>query len=612
MLIRVLFLLLLIGVGFQIEIQAQDIESIALANEYYIQGDYEKAQKEFEKLARQKRNLPLIHNNYLKLLTQEKKFDEAEKFLDKMLKEYPDNFRYELDLAVLYQNEGDKEKAETTFNELIERITADAVKESNTNKVRILAQSFYEKNLRPYALKTYLTGREKLGRPDLFSLELANVYRIMNRKQLMITEYLTFSKSQPNNINYVKNSLQRLLVEPEDMDTLEITLYDFMQEEAGNPIYNDLLIWTHLQQKNFSGALRQARALDRRLQNEGKNVLNVGMISFRNEDYKTADKAFDYILTDFPESPNRRLAERYALLSREEVLKNSFPVDIEAIRKLIADYNAYKENSRDVFAAMDAQRRVALLQAFQLNEIDTAIVTLTDLVNQPVGKHRVIAEAKMDLADIYLLDEQPWESILLYGQVERMFKDEPLGYEAKLKSAKLSYYKGEFELAQGHLDILKLATSREIANDAIDLSILIKNNTVFDSTDVAMKNYANIELLLFQNLKEEALTEIDSMMVKYPNHSLQDELLYLKATTLRELGQFDEALTALETINEKFYYEILGDDSFFLTGVIYQDDLKNSEKAMDVFTELLKKFPGSIFVSESRKRVRELRGDFAN
>ena len=88
---------------------------------------------------------------------------------------------------------------------------------------------------------------------------------------------------------------------------MEITLYDFIQTEWGKPIFNDLLIWTHLQQKNFSAALRQARVLDRRIKNDGRNVVNVGMIS-RNKDYRTADKAFAYIINDFPESPNVRLA----------------------------------------------------------------------------------------------------------------------------------------------------------------------------------------------------------------------------------------------------------------------------------------------------------------
>jgi tetratricopeptide (TPR) repeat protein len=304
------------------------------------------------------------------------------------------------------------------------------------------------------------------------------------------------------------------------------------------------------------------------------------------------------------------MANKYLLLSEEEVIKLTYPVNRADIISLIAKYEDYKANSRDIFTIMDAERRTALLYAFQLNEIPKAIEILTELLSKPVGKQRIIAEAKMDLADIYLLNREPWESILLYAQVERMFKDEPLGYEAKLKSAKLSYFKGEFELAQGHLDILKLATSREIANDALNLSILIKNNTVFDSTDVVMQTYANIELMLFQNLKIEAIEALNKMLDLYSKHSIIDEVLFLKAKTQRELGLFSEAIESLNIINQAHYFEILGDDSLFLTGVILQDDLNKNEEAMALYLDLLNKFKGSIYVSEARKRLRQLRGDF--
>ena len=446
----------------------------------------------------------------------------------------------------------------------------------------------------------------------MFALDLATVYRVMGEKEKMIREYLHFSKTQPTSVGFVKNSLQRYLEEPEDMDLLEGVLYEFIQEEAGNPVYNELLIWTHLQQKNFSAALRQARALDRRLDNRAHNILNVGIIAYENKDYKNAAKAFEYIIADFKESPNFRLAQRYSLLAEEEVIKQSYPVDTMRVRQLIGKYQSFKEESKDLFTALEAQRRIALLQAFQLNKIDTAIATLTELVQQPIGKHRILAEAKMDLADIYLLDQQPWESILLYGQVERMFKDEPLGYMAKLKSAKLSYFKGEFELAQSHLDILKLATSREIANDALDLSILIKNNTVFDSTDVVMQDYANVELMIFQNQRTEALAAMDSMLAKYDRHSITDEVLMLKAQTLRQLGEFEQALNALRLINEKYSYDILADDALYLTGVILEEDLKKSDEAMKVYNDLLTRFKGSIYVAEARNRFRTLRGDFNN
>ncbi len=593
-------------------LHAQTNDPVQIATEYYNQGDLEKAKDEFKKLARNKRNIPRIHETYFRLLLTIEDFDEAEKYLGNVIKNYPDNFTYEVDLGVLYRTMNQEERANQLLDQVVIKVTNRSALDKRSNETRMLAQTFFEKNFRDKALDTYINGRSIMGQEDLFALDLARVYQLMNKKQPMISEYLNFSKNQPQNLNYVKNSLQRYLPEAEDLDTLEMTLYTVIQKEAGNSTYNDLLVWTHLQQKNFPAALRQARALDKRLANNGDNIMNVGMISFRNNEYKTSKKAFDYIIEEFPESPSKRLASRYLLLSEEEVLKNSYPIDSSAIRDLISRYEVFISESRDVFSIMESQRRIALLQAFQLNEIEKAIETLTGMLKQQVGRHNVVAEAKMDLADIYLLNKEPWESILLYGQVERMFRDEPLGYMAKLKSAKLSYFKGDFELAQSNLDILKLATSREIANDALDLSILIKNNTVFDSTDVVMQEYANIELMLFQNQKEQALAAMDSMLAKYNYHSIVDEVLYLQAQTELELGHIEKALLSLDKIKEAHYFEILGDDALFLMGTIYQDSLGDNETAMGLFNDLLTKFPGSIYVAEARTRFRELRGDFNN
>ncbi|WP_286744660.1 tetratricopeptide repeat protein [Roseivirga sp. UBA1976] len=602
----------LVALGFAAALFAQSTNPIQLAEEYLQQGEVEKAKAEFEKLARNRQILPLIHDSYFNLLLSEKSFDEAEKYLKYAIRQLPNDFNYEVDMAVLYRTMKLEDQADKHLDQLIEEIAKDSDERQKRNNIRILAQMLFQKDFREKAIKTYEVGRKVFGDSDMFALDLATVYRVMGEKEKMIREYLHFSKTQPTSVGFVKNSLQRYLEEPEDMDLLEGVLYELIQEEAGNPVYNELLIWTHLQQKNFSAALRQARALDRRLDNRAHNILNVGIIAYENKDYKNAAKAFEYIIADFKESPNFRLAQRYSLLAEEEVIKQSYPVDTMRVRQLIGKYQSFKEESKDLFTALEAQRRIALLQAFQLNKIDTAIATLTELVQQPIGKHRILAEAKMDLADIYLLDQQPWESILLYGQVERMFKDEPLGYMAKLKSAKLSYFKGEFELAQSHLDILKLATSREIANDALDLSILIKNNTVFDSTDVVMQDYANVELMIFQNQRTEALAAMDSMLAKYDRHSITDEVLMLKAQTLRQLGEFEQALNALRLINEKYSYDILADDALYLTGVILEEDLKKSDEAMKVYNDLLTRFKGSIYVAEARNRFRTLRGDFNN
>lgn len=589
---------------------AQSNDPVVLADEYYRQGDLEKAEEQYRELAGNPGYIPRIHGNYFKILLSLQKFGKAEKYVRKVIRQYPQNYGYSVDLALLFQAQHKQKAAKKHFDSIIQKVANKAAAEQNTTVVRLLAQTFFEKNLREKVLEIYQRAREVMGRPGLFSLDLAQVYLFMNKKQLMIKEYLTFLKFQPQNLDHVKNSFQQVLNEAPDLDSLKVILYDFIQKEAGNPVFNEMLVWTHLQQRNFGAALRQARALDKRRDNQGENTVNVGLIAFRNEDYPSANKAFASVINDFPDSPNRRLAQNYVLLSEEEVVKSTYPIDTAAVRALIKKYEIFRRASRDFLTALDAQRHQALLHAFYLNEIEKSIGMLTDLVNQPIGKHPIVAEAKMDLADIYLLDKQPWESILLYAQVERQFKEEPLGYQAKLKSARLSYFKGEFELAQGHLDILKLATSREIANDALDLSILIKNNTVFDSTDLAMQEYAHAELMLFQNQKRKALLSLDSMLVKYAQHSIADEIHYLKAKTHRELGEPAKAVESLNLIIENFDYDILADDALFLSAVILEQDLKDKENSMKRYTRLLSQFPGSIYVSAARKRFRELRGDF--
>jgi tetratricopeptide (TPR) repeat protein len=196
--------------------------------------------------------------------------------------------------------------------------------------------------------------------------------------------------------------------------------------------------------------------------------------------------------------------------------------------------------------------------------------------------------------------------------VEKSRKDSPTGYEAKLRSAKLSYYKGDFALAQQHLDVLKLATTREIANDAMQLSLLIKDNIGLDTTDMLLKEYADIELLLFQNKKMQALDSLNKMIQLYNGSSLTDEILWLQSTLYLEMGKFQKSIDLLNLIVEEYGEDIFGDDAFFRMAEIYDYQLKDIERSKNLYQEFLIRYPGSIYAAEARKRFRTLRGDYVN
>lgn len=598
--IFLLIAILLLG----IPAHAQENNEVQLANEYYGQGDYTKARKLYDELSKDYRNIALIHNNYFFLLIESQDFSEANKYIKRLIKKFPDNLYYRLDYGLLLLASDGEDRASDYFDNIISDIKFD------TYLTSITADYFVNKKLTQYAIKTFQESRKALKSPYSFSLEMANIYRIMNSKDLMVEEYLNYVSQNPSNLNYVKNTLQSLLAKPDELESLEKLLYDKIQQNPESEIYGELLIWVNLQQKNFYGAFVQARAIDRRLQSQGSRTLNIGLIALDNDDYNNAIKIFTYLIKTYPGSHNYILSKMYLIRSYEKRVRNTFPIDEREIRNLINDYNQFIAELGITRNTLEALRNKALLHAFYLDEKDSAISILQKIIETPRASLDIKAQSKLDLGDIYLLIGQPWESTLLYSQVEKSNKDENLGYTAKLKNAKLSYYKGDFQLAQEHLDILKEATTREIANDAMSLSLLIKDNTALDTADLAMRRYSEIELLLFQNKTAEATAAIDSMMKEYVYHSLTDELIWLKSDIETKLGHFDESIELLNKIIDNHGSDILGDDAFFKKADIIDRQLNNKEEAMDLYRTFLTKYPGSVFVAEARKRFRELRGDF--
>jgi tetratricopeptide (TPR) repeat protein len=584
----------------------QDINKINLANEYYALGDIDKALDLYEVLAKNSKNIPIIHKNYFDLLLSTDNLKTAEKYINNIIKSRPDNIYYAIDKGLLYRKIGDEDKEKNYYKKIFNEIKKD------DRKTRQAARYLIGKQKLEYAEELYLLARNEQKDELRYAIELATIYRLLNEKDKMVREYLNFVNKSPNNLPYVRNVLQNYLTETEDLISLENLLFDLIQKDPQNNIYSELLIWVNIQQRNFYGAFIQARAYDIRTGKEGNEIFEVGLIALENKDYETSIEIFDHLINNYKTSYIYPIAKRYKIKSREELVKNTYPVSETEIRNLINDYNLLVVEIGVNTRTAEGLLSKAHLHAFYLDEMDSAITILNTIIGIRRISPELKAKCKLDLGDIYLLKGESWESVLLYAQVEKSRKESPTGYEAKLRSAKLSYYKGEFELAQQHLDVLKLATTREIANDAMHLSLLIKDNIGLDTSDFLMKKYADIELLLFQNKKDQALDSLNSMYNIYKGSSLTDEILWLLTTIYMEMGQFQKVIELLNIIVEDYGDDIFGDDAFFRMAEIYDYQLKNSEMSKKLYQEFLKKYPGSIYAAEARKRFRTLRGDYIN
>ena len=591
---------------------AQNREDIQIANEYVLKGEKEKALKVYEDLARNFINIPLIHNDYLNLMLDLGKYKDAETYVEKLIRRIDDRINYRLDLGLVYIKAGDIPKAERQFKAIIKSSAADIY------KIKVVSDYLAGQRLTDYAVMAMQEARHVHANNTLFTLELANLYRMQGNRDAMVQEYLNYVTQTPGNINYVKNLLQILLTRPEEMESLENLLYEKVQRYPDSEVYSDLLIWVNLQQKNFYGAFIQARAYDKRFKEESPKTLEIANIALSNEDFENADRGFSYVVKEYNNTDNYLPARLGQIRAREAKVKKSYPIKKDSVRYLISEYQSFAASYPDNPNTYEATLNQALLYAYYLDEKDSAIEKLNELVANPRVAPYIKAKSKLELGDIYILKEEPWEATLVYSQVERSQRETPIGYEAKLRNAKLSYFKGEFALAQEHLDILKEATTREIANDAMDLSIRIKENTTFDSAGTALREYAFIELLLHQNKEDSALIRMASLKEgniygttdKIANTTILDDVYWLEANLRLKRGEFDNAFDLLQLILDKYGDDILADDAYFLQGEIKEIHQYQKDHAMEIYREFLSKFPGSVYAAEARKRFRQLRGDF--
>jgi len=589
------------------ELMAQQTEE-QLGVQYYMNRDLEKARSTFEALYNRAPN-QFNYYYYINTLFELKDFDRAEKVIKKQLKSGPDDPRYQVDLGYLYIMQGDVAKGRKVYDNCIKELKADKFQVLN------LASAFSSRRETEFMIRTYKRGRELLRDASAFSFELAYTYEMLGSTELMIDEYLNLLTSSPQQISMVENRLQTWLADDADNSKNEAyhaILLKKLQEHPDEIMYNELLLWHSIQQKDFSFALVQAKALDRRYGENGQRVFDLAELCVNNDSYDAAIDGYKYII-------KKNADKELVMRSRIELINTefrqyqaTFSHDNARLLRMEQEYmKLLDELGKNTFT-IPLILNLAHLQAFQLDKTDAAINLLSEAIKIPSVPVKSQAECKLELGDIYLFSDNPWEATLLYSQVDKAFKNEPLGHEAKFRNASLSFYIGEFGWAQAQLDVLKAATSKLIANDAMELSLLIGDNIEEDSLTTPLQMYARADLLEFRNRDAEAMAVLDSVISTYPLHSIIDDVLFKKAEIEVKNGRYQPASSYYTEILEKYPYGLLADDAMYNLAGLFETQLNDKSKAMQLYEKILTQYPGSLYVVDARKHFRALRKDPVN
>lgn len=575
---------------------------LQLAHQFSINGEEQKALDIYQKLYKEDNDS--FYAYYLNSLLNLKRYDEAENITKKQLRKHPQDNQYAVALGRIYTQQGHVDKAAAVYDNLLKNLPADQSTIAN------LATQFYQAENADYAIKIFQQGRKLLHNDQVFSMELISLYRYKRDKASLTEEYLNYLPGNPMYMNQAESTLASLYEGETDYDMLRASLLKHIQKDPQQLVYTHLLTWMYLQQKEYDQALNQALAMDRRQKtSDGNDIFELCRTLTDNQAYDEAIRGYEYLLTKFTKGDELYIPSKIELLNTRNLKITSGKYVQNDLLVLEKDYNDLLNEFGRTASTVFAMQKLANLEAFKLHKLNDAQHLLEQAIAVPNIRPQLLAGCKLDLGDVYLMNNQPWEATLIYSQVEKAYPGTAMAQDANYRNAKLAYYTGDFNWAKGQLNVLKAATSQLIANDALNLSLLISDNTVADTSGAALKMYARADLLIFKEEPNRAILTLDSIDKKFPGNTLVDDILMAKARILIQQKNYTAALTPLKTISEDHKFDLWADDAVYMLADIYENQLNDKETAKTYYQKIITDYPGSIWIGEARKHFRILRGD---
>lgn len=574
-----------------------------LAREFFYSNQIEKSIDIYEELI-DKRFVNEYYNNLLEAYYSNQEYSKAEKLIKKTIKKFPQEPTFRADLAYHYLREGDKSKSEKEFQNTIESLSADRM------SINSLANYFARRNNNELVVKTFLKGRELLRDINLFTYELSFYYQRLGLYDELCNDYLNLIESNPMMIHQVKIYLNNLMQQdPESklLEKLRTPLLKRIQKNSNNPELTHLYFWLLLQEKDYNMAFIQAKSIDKRFENlSGKTVFEFANVAINNNDFKNSSQAFSYIIDKGEGNPYYipsqigYLNSLFQALTEKNVYNEKETIEINSTFETRIGQLGEKANIFEI------QYQYAYLLAYYLSSSQKAVDILDDLISSRNINNLQKAEAKLLRADIFLMENDIWEASLTYSQVEKDFKNDVIGSEAKFKNAMLSYYNGDFLWAASQFDMLRSSTSKLIANDAMKYSLLIGDNIDEDSSFSALAYYSKADFYIFQNKTDIALKLLDTLNQNYLYHPIFDEVLYKRAEIAINRNEFSKADSLLNLILLKYPEDLVADDALNLLAELSYERFNDKERAKTYYERIIIEYPSSLYVTNARKRYREL------
>lgn len=565
-----------------------------LAFNYIDAGEYEKAVTILEEVYSKNKLLHL--DKLLYCYQQLEQHDKALKFINE-LKPKNNNPTLLVEEGYIYQLQKKQPEADKKYQEALNEI------DKNANFTYNLGSVFERKVLLDWALKAYEKGQK--ANPNLnFDYQIAMIQGQLGNLEVMLNKLLDYGFNTPDGTPMVQNQLTRFLMDDSDGSfAASIRKNLLLRTQKSQDIYwNQFLSWFFVQQKEYGKAFVQEKAVYNRNPDSFINIVTLSRMAMEEKQYEDANTILTFVLENTQNLDLQMQAHHFLLsMDMESVTSKEYPTIDFKLDELLKKYGISQHS-------LDLQILSAHFKTFYLNQSKLGIELLQNSLKLPLNT-REQAKVKMKLADIMVYDEKFNQAILYYAQVEDNLKNDVLAHEASLKLAKANFYKKDFDWTLQQVKVLKQSPSLLIANDAIEMFLLIQDNSAEDSLRVALQSYATADLKLYQNKKEEALQLFLTILQKHKGESIEEGTLFKVGKIYEEKGDFTTALIYYQNLLDHHKDGIYKDEALFYSAEIYRKNILDNEKAKALYEKVVLEHPDSLYYTESRKQYRTLRGD---
>ena len=568
-----------------------------LAQYYYDKGDFEKAKISYEELLKISPSNTQYFLRTIDCYQQLQQFDLAQKVIQDRYNRYKQGV-FLVELGYNFQLQKNEAKAKGYYEQAIEKI------KTSPNDVYGIGNSFEKKVLLEYALKAYQTAMQIQPNYN-FNFQIGMLYGQLGKTDQMIELLLTESYNSPQNANLIQTQLSRFMNGETDntafKDAMRKALILRTQKDQ-DVFWNHYLSWFYVQQKEFGKAFIQEKAIYKREPESLSSIVNLSQFALNEDDTETASEILNFILLNTKDLDLLIQTNSYLMqIKIEKAQEKDYPIINTELQQLLVTYEITP-------FTLSLQIIQAHFLAFNLKKTEEGKAIVKKALELNLNDYQK-ADAKMELADILLLEEKFNQALIYYSQIQLDLKNDVMAHEASLKAAKTSYYKGDFEWALKQFKELKAANTQLIANDALEYFLLINDNTVADSTQTALKQFAKGDFLIYQNKKTEAIAQFQSILKSFKGQEIEAVTLLRLGKIYESQKDFNSALSQYQQIIDNHSDGIYVDEALFFSAEIYNDELKDTEKAKPLYEKVIFNHQDSIYFVDARKKYRELRGD---